>query len=274
MFARSLTVERITKMTNGENAQLFGQLKADVLAGNVFPAVRKDELHFYYKGGCLYKFNGTYSRDENFKHYSNGTAGLSSYEKAKKENENKFINKRGEVTERGLLDKLYCHTYNLKLKSKVVVLDIEVNLNGNIGGGKKCDLVLLNSETDEIMFVEGKVYSDKRVKCAAGHLPEVIGQVDTYTASMAEQRQNIIYQYGEYIRIINGLFGTSYRTPQRLIEPAKLLVYGMGGGKAENVKYTIDIINEKLGAGNVMWVKDEEPTLDEIWNTLSGVICR
>ncbi|NCA93173.1 leucine-rich repeat domain-containing protein, partial [bacterium] len=54
-FIRSFDIEKIKRMT-GESAALFERLKADVNAGEVFPAVRKDELHFYYKGGCLYKF--------------------------------------------------------------------------------------------------------------------------------------------------------------------------------------------------------------------------
>ena len=261
-------------MQCGEYAKLFGLLKTDVLAGRVFPAVRTNELHFYYKGGCLYKFNGAYSRDDNYKLYSEGTEGLSDYERAKKENENKFTNRKGGVTERGLLDRLYKFTYCKDLKSDVVVIDIEVNLNGSIGRGKKCDLVLLNTKTDELMFVEGKVYSDSRVKCAAPYIPEVIEQVNTYTSAMAEQRLNILAQYGEYIKIVNGLFGTEYRPPKRLLEPAKLLVYGTGGGRAENIEYTIQTINQKLGAGNVMWVRGKEPALDEIWNALSGGICR
>ena len=57
-FIRDFSRIQIDKMTNGENARLFNRLKADVLKGKVFPAVRKNELHFYYKGGCLYKFVG------------------------------------------------------------------------------------------------------------------------------------------------------------------------------------------------------------------------
>lgn len=264
---------RYLKLEACFNASLFALLKADVVKGEVFPAVRGNELHFYYKGGCLYKFaGGAFFRDINYELYSNGTDGLSIYEKAKKQNENKYTNISGEVTERRLLDSLYCHTFNTHLRSNVVVLDIEVNLGGKFV--RKCDLVLLNTQTDEIMFVEGKVYSDDRVRSAVGHIPKVIEQVNIYSAALAEQHQNILAQYGECIRIINKLFGTAYRPPQRLIQPAKLLVYKTGGGKTENVRYTIDIINEKLGSNNVMWVTDKNPTLAEIWNALNEEVCR
>lgn len=256
------------KLKSECNASLFALLKRDVESGKVYPAVRNDELHFYYKGGCLYKFTkGVFLRDSKYRLYGNGTIS-SPYERAKKENENKHTNKKGGNAERQLLDKLYCHTYNPESNSKVVVLDIEVNLKGNVGGGKKCDLVLLNTATCEIMFVEGKVYYDKRVRHAVGHIPEVIEQVNVYTAAIAEQRDNIITQYGEYVRIVNGLFGTDYKPPEKLIRPAKLLVYKTGGGKEENVGYTVNTINEKLGAGNVAWINNEEPTLEEIWDLL------
>lgn len=276
-FLRTFKNQSINIMFAGKNGELFERLKADILLGNVFPAIRVNELHFYYKGGCLYKFvGGSFKRDKNYERFSKNTEGLSPYEKAKKQNENKFTNKKGEITERQLLDKLYCYTYNSNLKSNVVVLDIEVNLNGNMGWGKKCDLVLLNTETDEIMFVEGKVFSDTRVKCVYGTMPEVIEQVSIYSAAVAEQQQNIIEQYSEYIRIINCLFGTTYRAPQKLIEPAKLLVYEtISQSLTDNGRYSIDTVNAKLGKENVMWVeKGNEPALEEIWNALSGATCR
>lgn len=251
------------------NAALFALLQEDVSKGTVFPAIRDDELHFYYKGGCLYKFvKGAFWRDANYDRYSKDTDGLEPYAKAKKQNENKYTNKRGETTERQLLDDLYCYTYNRELGSKVVVLDIEVNLKGSIGWGKKCDLVLFNVESAEIMFVEGKVYADKRVRRAEGYLPEVIEQVNVYTQALAEQRCNIVEQYKRYVSIVNRLFGVELPLPRNLMEPAKLLVYKTGGGMEKNVRATVDTINSNLGAGNVMWVKDGKPSLDEIWNAL------
>lgn len=260
-----------------DNSTLFALLTNDIKSGNVFPAVRNNELHFYYKGGCLFKFlKGAFYRDKNYDKYSQGTEGLSAYEKAKKQNENKYSKSNGGAKERQLLDKLYCHTFDTDLKSKVVVLDIEVNLKGNIGWGKKCDLVLFNTETNDLMFVEGKVFSDNRVKCLCGSTPEVIEQVNVYTAAIEEQAQGILEQYTQYIRIINKLFGTTYTQPQKLIRVAKLLVYETDFAKlTANGRYSIDIITGALGTGNVMWVeKDVEPTLEEIWNALCGEICR
>ena len=250
------------------NATLFNMLKSDVLKGEVFPAIRQNELHFYYKGGCLYKFaQGSFRRDKNFEKFGVGFENLPPYEKAKEENEIKFRHVAGGEAERQLLDKLYCHTFNSEKVSKVVVLDIEVNLGGQ--AVRKCDLVLLNTQTDELMFVEGKVFSDGRVLVAVSFTPEVIAQVKTYTAAIENQRQNIIEQYARHVEIINGLFGTFYRSPKRLVEPAKLLVYGTPCKPTKNGQYSIDKINTELGADNVIWVNsNENPTLDDIWEAL------
>lgn len=268
-FIRTFDWAQIQKMTSGVNAELFAKLRADVLKGDVFPAVRKNELYFYYKGGCLFKFaGGSFVRDKNYGKFGAGYENLPSYERARKENEIKFRKAAGGEAERQLLDRLYSYTFNCERSTKVVVLDIEVNLGGQ--AVCKCDLLLLNAQTDELMFVEGKVFSDSRVKVAISFSPEVISQVNTYTAAIAEQRQVIIEQYARYVEIINGLFGTSYRPPKKLTEPAKLLVYETPSTLTKNGEYTIDKINTKLGANNVLWVKEGiTPSLDDIWNSLA-----
>ena len=269
-FIRVFDQKQINRMTGSENAELFTRLKADVLNGAVFPAVRKNELHFYYKGGCLYKFSGgSFKRDKNFEKFGVGFEELPPYERAKKEIEAKFINALGKAKERQLVDELNCYTFCAKYDETIVVLDIEVNLNGTIGGGKKCDIVLLNTQTDELMFVEGKVFSDSRVNVAISFTPEVISQVNTYTAAIAEQRQIVLEEYARHIEIINALFRSSFRPPKKLIEPAKLLVYGTPQNPTNNGEYAINKIDTELGAGNVLWVKsNDSPSLDKIWDHL------
>ena len=277
-FTRDFCQAQIGKMTSdtlinaftGEsNLALFNRLNADVFKGEVFPAVRINELHFYYKGGCLYKFTGgSFKRDKNYEKYGVGLDEPNEYKRAKKENEIKYRNSAGVEGERQLLDRLYGHTFSRGESPSVVVLDIEVNLGGN--AVRKCDLLLLNTQTDEIMFVEGKVFSDKRVNVAVSFTPEVIEQVNIYTAEIASQRQNILVQYARHIEIVNKLFGTSYRPPKRIVEPAKLLCYGTPDRLNKNGAYGTKLIEEALGEGNVLWVKENErPSLDDIWNQLT-----
>ena len=269
-FIRCLDEKQIATLYSDKNIELFKLLKNDILSGVVFPAIRKNQLYFYYKGGCLFKYsNGAFTRDEAYKKYNFDTVGLSDYEAAKKQNENKFTNTKGNNKERQLLDGLYCNMFSNNKKFNVVVLDIEVNLNGTIGGGKKCDLVLYNTQSFEIMFVEGKIFSDSRVNVKRGLVPEVISQVNTYSASIAEQKQTIIAQYANHIKIINKLFGTNYNVPQIVIQPAKLLVYETPVSLTDNNRYSIDTITAALGTNNTVWFKqNERPSTDEIWNSL------
>jgi len=249
---------------------LFALLKADVLKGEVFPAVRVGAIDFYYMGGCLYRLKAaSFLRNPDYEiaKYSKGTTGLAPYEKAKKQNENKFINVRGSATERRLLDRLYSHTFSSNRKSKVVVLDIEVCLNGNIGGRMKCDLVLLNTEKRQIMFVEGKIFSDRRVNSSS--TPKVIEQVETYTKAIAEQYEAITEHYANHIKIINELFQTEYNPQVSLIPSAKLLVYLTPTPPLHHGQKSIKTINAELGENNVVWYKQgEEPYIDEIWEAL------
>ena len=71
-FVRCLDEKQRAALHNAQNGPLYARLKADVFAGLVYPAVRKNQLHFYYKGGCLYKFaNGTFTRDPAYCKYGN-----------------------------------------------------------------------------------------------------------------------------------------------------------------------------------------------------------
>lgn len=269
-FIRSFDEKQTSALLSNKNTELFNLMKKDVLSGAVFPAVRKNQIYFYYEGGCLYKFsNCKFTRDKAFEKYVCENNNLSPYEVAKKQVEKKFTNVTGNVKERRLLNSLYSCTFDKTQSIDTVVLDIEVNLNGNIGGGKKCDLVLYNVPTSTLMFVEGKVFFDRRVNVKRGGTPEVINQVDTYSAAIAEQHRTIICQYANHVEIINRLFGTQYPIPQKLVRRAKLLVYETPSDNTENNSYSIETITSALGADNVAFIRQNEaPSTDEIWNSL------
>ena len=269
-FLRILSEKQIDALCSGKNIELFNLLKKDIISGVVFPAIRNDQIYFYYEGGCLYKFaNGKFTRDEAYQKYGCKAQNLSPYETAKKQVRDKFTNINGNDKERRLLNSLYSHTFRNDHQFDTIVLDIEVNLNGNVARGKKCDLVLHNVQQGALMFVEGKVFFDSRVNVKRGNLPEVIEQVNIYSAAIEEQAQTIINQYANYVEIINNLFRTNYSTPKRLIQPAKLLVYETPLNLTENNLFGIDTITDALGVNNTVWFnQNERPSTDEIWNSL------
>ncbi|MCH5156263.1 MAG: hypothetical protein J1G02_00115 [Clostridiales bacterium] len=268
-FIRSFSDSKIERLESAHNAHTFALLKADVLKGEVFPAVRNERIDFYYLGGCLYSYAGTFFRDPEWEKFSDNTDGLSPYDKAKKQVENKYAEVNGGSAERKKLNALYRQSFASDRSSQVVVLDIEIGLGKVKKKNQKCDLLLLNNQTSEIIFVEGKVYKDPRVRSAVGQKIEVIDQVNDYTEAIVTQSDTILQQYCEYVNIVNKLFGTSYAPPQKLITPAKLLVYDTGVGREVNIRYTVETTNNALGANSVMWVAHgEEPSLEQIWKAL------
>lgn len=119
------------------------------------------------------------------------------------------------------------------------------------------------------MFVEGKIFSDRRINVKCGFVPEVISQVAAYSAAIAEQQQTILTQYANHTEIINNIFGTKYSAPRKLIQPAKLLVYETPLSPTDNGTYSINTVTASLGKNNVVWLKqNERPTTNEIWNSL------
>jgi hypothetical protein len=269
-FIRSFEEKQIDALQSEQNKPIYNLLISDIKDGKVFPSVRKNQIYFYYEGGCLYKFaNGKFTRDKAYEKYGYTTKNSTQYETAKTQVENKFSKGNKNDKERRLLNALYRYTYSGEKPYDTVVLDIEVNLNGALVGRKKCDLVLYNTQTYEIMFVEGKIFSDRRVNVRRAFIPEVISQVNTYSTAIAEQQQVILTQYVNHIEIINNLFGMNYSAPKNLIQPAKLLVYDVPLSPTDNGIYSINTVTASLGKNNVVWFKqNERPTTDEIWNIL------
>ena len=256
---------------SGENQEIYQKLLAEIRNGSVFPAVRKDNLDFYFAGGLLFKLeNGKFSRDKNYeKNHNQGTEGMEYYEKCKKQNENKFVSVFGKPSERHVLWRLSSMTY-IPNNSKVVVIDVEININED--NKNKCDMLLLNTETAQIMFVEGKLYQDRRMRGTAATLPPVVVQVCGYTQTIETHQKTIEEQYTRHIEIVNALFDKKFPTKVSLVLPAKLIVYSHAEENPVRAKST-KIINEKIGTNNIMWNFENNftgisPSLEEIWDAL------
>lgn|GEM_PF-1231117 len=249
-----------------QNDPLFiTRLMPDIIKGNVYPAVRKKEFHFYYGGGCLFKFSGSsFKRNPAYeyhdpvnpsekKEFPNVYVTQNSYRKIdgkprsftenyetfKQQNKKKFGNFDDDGTERvpcerQFLEEYYHATYAGNELPNVCVLDIEVRVNEG-GSRKKCDMVLYNKIRNEIMFVEGKLFNNSDLDLSWGKT-KVIEQVSAYTSIINYQDKatgesatnHIEAAYAKYIEIVSGIFFNSSKDPQsplRLIRDAKLLVF-------------------------------------------------
>ena len=254
---------------DGETMELYQKLIADVKNGCVFPAIRDGCLDFYYAGGVLFRLlqSGRFERNDDYSKYGDGTADMDYYEKCKKQNENRWINDKGDAKERQVLDRLNSKTF-IKDHGKVVVFDIEVRINED--NGNQCDMVLLNTDTSQLMFVEGKLYENSDMYDGAnkGVVPPVVLQVCGYTQTIATYKDKIEAEYRKHISIANELFGSSFKADASLVLPAKLLVYS--SNKSEHSGHATrtsanKLIDEYICKRNIMWNFAKEPSLDEMW---------
>jgi len=283
---------------------LYNDIKAgDEKRGIVFPALRVNELDFYCGGGVLFENNGTsfkrnpaYNKKLKAKIIAEGTKNISpiaeeafvsrhglsfvdNYEAFKKENIEHF-NKEGKPDERQYLERLYKHTYIGGCFPEICVLDIEIRFNVN-RSQKKCDMILLNFNSREIMFVEGKLFADSRMSCGENddRKPEVVEQVITYNnlINSLSSVQNIENQYANYIAIMSELFfGQKTELSLRLLPSVKLLVYETPTHDEIMTKQEYrgrrslkkQVEDTKIAS---LWIetgKEDKYTLSKIWDAL------
>lgn len=278
MFIRSLKEAQIVALK--ENKLFTEKLMTDIKAGVIFPAIRKDEIHFYYNGSSLFVYSGKsfrynkkywYGKDSKGVKSAENTFDISFFDKYEelKEKCDKYENekkKKDAVGERELLAKLYKHTFTNENESDCIVLDVEVRTNIE-NDQKKCDMVLLNKETKELLFVEGKFFSDKRVYSTKKGDIEVITQVKGYSEQILKHNEKILKQYKDCVEIFNELFQSNLPEPEKLLPYTKLVVYRCNVGRYDIKKRNVagTAIDEQLNS--VLWLyQDKEATLEEIFN--------
>ena len=289
-FFRSFNWERHKSFLERNELKPLERLKSEVKNGNseIFPALRKGNIDFYYFGGVLYTLTCQTigRRNRNYEKYNDGliedmceTPEMREYKKRRRQNKNRFSREGGNEQERALLSALYPFTYSDK-KANVVVLDIEVRLNGKIHTGKKCDMVLLNKSKRKIMFVEAKIFTDPRVRVTKDEIPPVVEQVNAYSQSITEQCEWIPQQYSKFIKTMNKVFdidlfeGFDSSEKLTLVEPAKLLVFSTPTSKKRkenpNWDYSYEMIENGLGKKNIMWHEgNDAPCLEDVWKELA-----
>lgn len=239
-FNRKISINRITAMK--ANYLWENWLKKGITSGEIFPAIRDEEIHFYYKGGCLFKYSDcSYKFNREYLKYNdlwksigynsleevNGLEGyvsLSSIFPIKKSEseiveykdnfqdavERKFTNKKNCKKERQFLEPLYVtysDVFNKNVDNNIVVLDIEVR-NNEIDKSK-CDLVLFNKEKGMIMFVEAKLASDSRVRSRTEKF-EVKEQINKYNIGIDNCKIKYCEQYENYMKTMKDILCENY----------------------------------------------------------------
>lgn len=229
---------------------------ADRRHPSVFPAVRKNRIDFYYKGGKLFSYDGkrfvthqkyaSVLKHTGENHYigEKSLKAIASFQEGYeriKENCALYAGvEASQVAE--LYSKYSCVKHSAALRT--VVLDIEVcflreDEMGDSGvephekKKDRIDFVLFDTKTGMLRFFEAKDFSNAELR--ARKKPRIVDQIERYRKQLARPafRSEILTAFNRHIDIINKLF-----SPNELLPPAKeidpeprLLIFGYDGSQ-------------------------------------------
>jgi len=250
VFARKLSEDIIEKLSKEKLYSVY--LLPDIKKGEVFPAIRKNKITFYYKGGCLFSYDRygfktnikfasvstlinegeeeTYIKESDLKKVKTIENFADKYERIK---ENCFRYSGVEAV--GVSE--ICERYSpVKANNKIVVLDVEVSFASLVSESKKkkqdrIDLLILDKRKNILKFYEAKHYSNSEIWSKKGACPKVVKQISKYNKQVEKRKQEIISTYNGYVTIVRDLFGVDLCSNEIMdIDPnVNLLIFGFDG---------------------------------------------
>ncbi len=247
--------------------ELFSKLLlSDIKNGKVFPAVRRNEIHFYYQGGRLFKYDGNdffthikyaFNSDKDYtdikeselktlKPVDNFVGG---YEKIKACC--KVYSAKSEACNVAKLFKNYSYVISNENK---VLLDIEAAMESESDEKNidRFDLVLFDKEKATLQIAEAKLYCNNEIRAQKGSVPSVVEQLKSYEKNIAKHEKEIITAYKYYVKIVNKLFTVNERFTLNLPEPEKinntvnLLIFDFDDKQKEKLKKEVNVIKDCL----------------------------
>jgi hypothetical protein len=241
-FSRFVKEDLIKELT--KSALWKERLKVDCKAGEVFLALRKDAINFYYKGGKFLTFD------------SNG------YSTSVK-NASVIVSKGGDVREKQLGESVLIksfsegydrikenctsfacpqkraasvlwHNCSYLSKEPSVILDLDISLSE--GGKDTVDVLLYNKSKQILRLVEVKLFSNKDLFNPA--TPKEAKLLQSYKELVKANKKSILSEYGKYINSLNMVFKSHLKTPAELDEKVALTVFGFDGAQINDKRYT------------------------------------
>jgi hypothetical protein len=213
------------------------RIKKDCINQNVFFAIRDNRIDLYHKGGKLFGYDSNGFKTHlkyasvittNGKDYLTESE-LSAYRLASDFETNYKRIKENCSNYSGIeasgVSYVY-HKHSYLSKSNVLVLDIEISFESLIEDKNqdRIDILLFNKDSKTLQFVEAKHFSSKEIWSKT--VPKVIDQIKRYESQIAKRKLEILLEYTEYIKIINGIFGISLPEPEEIDDNVTLLIFG------------------------------------------------
>ncbi len=263
-FTRNIKPELLKQLK--DNKIFNDKLSPDVKSGNVFAALRNNEVDFYYKGGKLFSFNNkglsthvkyattpednasNYVTENEFSQKCRNSIKDFNEDYDKIKNNCKLYSKG---TEAACVSYLYKKYSFINISEDIIILDIEVSLKSEEDSDKnqdRIDILLYSNRERALKFIEAKLYTNKEIRSTTK--PAVIKQVEGYGSQIKNKKNEILDAYKNYINVMNGLFSLNIKEPTDVLPGAGLYIFGFDD---DQKKGNLCQIEEKLKENNIKY---------------------
>ena len=261
-FQRNLSIEMMQALQADPLFQ--NRLLPDILQEDhkVFPAIRSNEISFYYKGRNLFKYNGKFSTHRKFGVVPEGAKTgyifqddlrsftiKSSFYDAYEDIKSQCALYREK--ESNGVSALYAYSGADRCQhNPVVLLDIEVSLSGDDSDEEtlenaehtvdRIDILLFDTASRQLCFCEAKHFSNGELWSQSGTKPAVCKQIASYHDTIAKNYDTILSQYQNYVRCFNQLFQAELPLPEEIFPKAGLLIFGFDKNQLNKIKALLE----------------------------------
>jgi hypothetical protein len=248
MFDRSFSEVLIDELKREDIYR--NKILPDIKSGDVFPAIRKESMGFYHRGGELFTFDKVFRTHVKFasvlkQMQDTENPYISESKLAKLNGIDKFIEGYERIKENcsvfssqeaiGVSSVYSKYSYLLKNMGKVV-LDIEVAFNSekdfqyesSKNNRERIDILFFNTKNCCLTFCEAKHFSNKEIMAKEGKPPKVVKQIRRYEKTIGEnqKKKEILSAYKEYVNIVNKAFSLKLPSPKNINPKMLLLIFG------------------------------------------------
>jgi len=213
------------------------KIKQDCENQKVFLAIRDNRFDLYHNGGKLFSYDISgfkthlkyasvitksekdYLTESELSDYKLASNFEKNYQRIK-ENCSNYSG----IEASGVSDFYHKHSY--LSNSNVLVLDIEISFESlnERNNQDRIDILLYNKDYRTLQFVEAKHFSNKEIWSRT--TPKVISQIKRYESQVARRKAEILSEYTEYVKIVNGIFDISLPAPTNIEDKVTLLIFG------------------------------------------------
>ncbi len=264
-FKRQLQEKNIEKLLdrNTEEGGIFASLiRPLVMSGQLFMALRVDEIDFYvggnrflnYRGGSFRANPNVFGKSDKDTLWEIVKVFDPGWEKTLFHLLSVCYNRSGEQKERKIMQ-AYFPAFDRG--DRVIVLDREVRINDGDRG--KCDWLLYDTDSRRLKFVEVKTDCNREIKRHRDGSFDVVSQLEKYQLQYEKNEMEIVEQYQNYVKIFNRLLGLQLPIPEALADTrAGLAIFGE---KSQIDEELLRLTDPYVGA----FEPAVTASIDEIW---------